>query len=204
MKVGTDGVTLGAWAPCTGRVLDVGAGCGLIGLMAAQRGASRVTLLEIDPAAAVEAADNARRSPWADRIDTVCADFLAFSPDGMFDSIISNPPFFANGEHAPDSRRAAARHEGELTAATFMARAASMLAPQGTVSVILPPDRADNWTFAACMNGLHTAVICRLLTKAGAPPRRVLLTFSREGGNRTASLAVNSDHYRSLTSEFYL
>lgn len=94
MKVGTDGVTLGAWATVDpgNKVLDAGAGCGLIGLMAAQRGAGQVLLLEIDGPAAEEAAANALASPWAAQIKTVNGDFLSFR-DGTFDRIVCNPPF---------------------------------------------------------------------------------------------------------------
>lgn len=205
MKVGTDGVTLGAWAPCRGKVLDVGCGCGLIGLMAAQRGADGVVLLEIDPAATAEAADNAANSPWADKVSTICTDFLAYAPSGKFDSIISNPPFFANGELAPDLRRAAARHEGTLTPDAFMRHAVEMLSPSGTVSIIIPPDRLDAWTFAAGIAGLHTSAIRPLHTKPAAPPRRVLVCFTAAETSFTKKeLVISSSEYQSLVKDFYL
>lgn len=209
MKVGTDGVTLGAVAPCGGRVLDVGCGCGLIGLMLAQRGASEVTMVEIDPGAAAEAAANAEASPWAARVSVVAGDFLAAAlPAGAYDSIVSNPPFFATGQLAPDGRRAAARHsDASLPAAAFMHRAAGLLAPEGRVCVILPTDRVADWTFAARCAGLHPTELLELTTKPGAEPKRTVCTF---GLLPTASaapvrhLALNSDEYKLLTSPFYL
>lgn len=204
MRVGTDGVSLGAWAPAVGRVLDVGAGCGLIGLMAAQRGAQHVTLLEIDTDGADEAALNAAASPWADRVEVVRGDFLTFEPAGLFDSIVSNPPFFATGEQAPDARRAAARHEGALTPEAFMKRASLMLAPGGTVSVIVPPDRLDSWTFAARLHGLRPQHTCSLVTRPSAPPRRVMVTYGRDGGDGQSVLNINSQEYKEITSPFYL
>lgn len=204
MKVGTDGVTLGAWAPCRGRVLDVGCGCGLIGLMAAQRGAREVVMIDIDPASAAEATANAAASPWADRVRTECVDFLEFEADAPFDCIISNPPFFASGLLAPDERRAAARHEGGLTPAAFMRKAAA-LAP--CVSVILPPDRVGEWTFAAGLAGLRPERVCGLLTKPQAPPRRVMIAFSSSvaaGVTEESRLLIGSPDYISLTSPFYL
>lgn len=162
-------------------------------------------MVEIDPAAAAEATQNASASPWAEKVTVHCADFLQFNAGERYDSIISNPPFFANGELAPDSRRAAARHEGDLTPEAFMRRAASLLAPGGTVSVILPPDRVDAWTFAAKVSELHPQCLCRLLTKPGARERRTLITFGTEVPEcRTADLIISSPDYQQLVSDFYL
>lgn len=206
MKVGTDGVTLGAWARCSGRVLDVGAGCGLIGLMAAQRGAEMVDMVELDPAAANEAEGNVARSPWADRIKVYCADFLEFNPECQYDNIISNPPFFATGELAPDPARAAARHQGDLTPQAFMAKAAKLLAPGGAVSVIIPADLRSDWQFAAELVGLRLSRYVGLFTRLRAlAPRRVLLEFSSSavaGGEER--LYIQSSDYQSLVNDFYL
>lgn len=205
MKVGTDGVTIGAWAPCSGNVLDVGCGCGLIGLMAAQRGATQVVMLEIEPGAAAEAARNAEASPWAHKVAVFCTDFLEFMPQVSFDSIISNPPFFDSGLLAPDSRRAAARHQGELTPDAFMHHAATLLTPNGTVSVIIPPHRLAEWTFAAAVVGLNPMRVCHLLTKPSAPPRRVLVTFAHNGTTGAPEqLVIASPQYNALLQDFYL
>lgn len=205
MKVGTDGVTLGAMAPAGRRVLDAGCGCGLIGLMLAQRGAAEVVMVEIDPAAAAEAADNAASSPWAARVSVACGDFLTLPLEGEFDSIVSNPPFFASGMLAPDQRRAAARHEDGMPADAFMRRAAALLAPRGTVCVILPADRVADWTFAADLCGLRCSRRCELTTRPGADPKRVVATYCRDAGPTEVSrMALNSDPYKTLTSPFYL
>ena len=75
MKVGTDGVLLGAWANAKGkqRILDIGTGSGLIALMLAQRTDAMITGIEIDPASATQAQENATASPWADRLQIVAA-----------------------------------------------------------------------------------------------------------------------------------
>ena len=108
MKVGTDGVLLGAWADvrpgCS--VLDIGTGTGLVALMAAQRGAGRVTAIEIDTAAAAQATRNAAGSEWADRIEVVTADVADYKSDTPFDRILSNPPYFRDSLRSPENIRA--------------------------------------------------------------------------------------------------
>ena len=97
MKVGTDGVLLGAWCDVAGarRVLDVGTGCGLIALMVAQRNkGAAVTAIDIDDEAVGEARINIARSPWSDRVEALCVDFNDFAAQEPYDLIVSNPPFF--------------------------------------------------------------------------------------------------------------
>lgn len=207
MKVGTDGVTLGAWASLApgDRVADVGAGCGLVGLMMAQRGAASVTLLEIDPAAAAEAAANAAASPWAAAVTCLPGDALQLLPGGCYDRVVCNPPFFTTGLQAPDPARAAARHEGTLTLEALCAAAAAVLTPAGTLSIIIPADQAPRARFAATMAGLHPHRTDALITRAGAAPRRVLMEFSPLAGSElSGELIIDSDPYRQLTSPFYL
>ncbi|MDE6818720.1 MAG: methyltransferase [Muribaculaceae bacterium] len=206
MRVGTDGVTLGALAPVAARVLDVGCGCGLIGLMLAQRGACRVEMVDIDGAAAAEAALNAAASPWSDRVGVSCCDFLKFSAGEPFDLIVSNPPFFANGIEAPDSRRASARHDSALPPEAFMRCAAALLAPGGRLCVILPADCEGKWTAAAAFAGLSLREAIEIKTKPAAPAKRVVLTFAAEAAAAPVrrQLALNSPEYRELTDPFYL
>ena len=113
MKVGTDGVLLGAWAGVAGasRVLDVGCGSGMV----AQRTAAHVVGVEIDAPAAEQAIENVAASPWAHRIEIVHADVSDLCPDEKFDHIVSNPPFFAEDLLPPDVARARARHTAGLT-----------------------------------------------------------------------------------------
>lgn len=203
MKVGTDGVTLGAWATVRpgDSVLDVGAGCGLIGLMTAQRGAGQVTLLEIDPAAATEAAANATASPWADRCATVCADFEQWQPAERFTRIVSNPPFFNEGGASPNAARALARNGSDSLLSSLLHRAPELLAPDGTLSIIVPAYKRS----MLAAPGLVMTRSVWLPTKPGAEPRRLLAEFSLTGAEApTSTLILNSDEYLQLVSPFYL
>ena len=97
MKVGTDGVLLGAWASVerARRILDIGTGTGLVALMLAQRSLpdAKIVALEIDEAAAGQARENVARSPWQERIEVVQADFKKYRSSDKFDVIVSNPPY---------------------------------------------------------------------------------------------------------------
>ena len=124
MKVSTDACLLGAAADLAAarRILDIGTGTGLLALMAAQRN-PHVTIeaVEIDPAAAAQAAANVAVSPWAGRIRVHAQSLAAYAATGpaplanddlRFDHIVCNPPFFRQSLPAPDAARATARHEG--------------------------------------------------------------------------------------------
>ncbi|MFR1987405.1 MAG: tRNA1(Val) (adenine(37)-N6)-methyltransferase [Prevotellamassilia sp.] len=116
MKVGTDGVLLGAWADLseTTRILDLGCGSGLIALMAAQRNPQALVKgVEIDEAAAADAQANVAASPFHERVQITCADALTLSaPSFEADCILSNPPYHEEELLPPEAQRAAARHTG--------------------------------------------------------------------------------------------
>ena len=105
MKVGTDGVLLGAWTGVSGAksILDIGAGTAVIALMMAQRTNAKITGIEIEKNAATEAAENAANSPLGQPHKN-CADisFQEFTQNctERFDLIVSNPPFYVNGRHS--------------------------------------------------------------------------------------------------------
>ena len=122
MKVGTDGVLLGAWAevrPGDRRMLDVGTGTGLIALMLAQRSAAWITAVDIDVECATQAAENFAASPWADRLDAVSVAVQRYDPVEKFDLIVSNPPYYVDSLLSPDEGRNTARHAAGLPSACF-------------------------------------------------------------------------------------
>lgn len=227
MKVGTDGVLLGAWADVPGnlteeyknlpnpvpRILDIGAGTGLVSLMLAQRfPTASVTAIEIDSDSAKECAVNFRQSPWAGRLETVHDDFLAARLPAAYNLIVSNPPFFNNGAKAPDSARHIARHEDSLPLDRLIARASNLLEPmRGSLALVLPTERCDEAVFAAEISRLYLWRKVMVTTVPGKAPRRVLLQFlNRETpSNITAeylsdSSGNRSEWHRALVKDFYL
>ncbi len=185
MKVGTDGVLLGAWAmfpgPDKGRLaLDVGAGTGLVSLMLAQRFTSaRVEAIEIDKASAEECAANFQRSAWADRLMVREADFMTAEFAESYDLIVSNPPFFNNGAKALDASRLTARHEDTLPLSKLITHSAELLNSYGSIALIIPAERYAEAEYAAALAGLHLWREVLITTVPGKAPRRVLLQFTR-------------------------
>lgn len=143
MKVGTDGVLLGAWAPVQNAkyILDVGAGSGLISLQLAQRNPwASITSIEIDPAAAAQAKENIQSSPWSDRMEVICSDFRDYHAENKFDLIVSNPPYFVDALKCPDNQRCMARHTSELNYELLFGHSTHLLSEQGIISVIIPSE----------------------------------------------------------------
>lgn len=225
MKIGTDAVLLGAWAfeasvfggRSGQRALDVGCGTGVLSLMLAQRFTGMSVLgIDIDADAATEAATNFGRSPWAERLEAFQADFREFATSGeagIYDMIISNPPFFTGGAEAPDDARRIARHQESLGLHDLMDGAARVLAPEGILAVVLPADKADEARTEARFARLEPTRECIVGTTPRKPPRRILMEF-RHSGIATATQRENllihtphggfSERYSRLVEPFYL
>lgn len=213
MKVGTDGVLLGAWADIQPgcHVLDVGTGTGVIALMAAQRGAGHVTAIEIDAPAAAQAARNAAQSEWADRIEVLPVDVARYVPDSKFDRILSNPPYFRDSLRSPDLGRNAARHNDSLSYETLISCSVSLLAPDGLLCVVLPSDSVQEFVRCALLSGLYLSGRTDVVTVPGRNPKRSLLEFSNHAAQpRTDVLSIRdgdgneSAEYINLVRDFYL
>lgn len=216
MKVGTDGVLLGAWAHGGKRILDIGTGTGLVAIMMAQRFAdAHVTAVEIDHNAALQACNNANCSPFASRIGIVETSIQNFEVYGtqLFDSIVSNPPFFTDSLKNPDSQRATARHADTLPYRDLFTAVKRLLAEDGEFSAIIPSNCLTSFIAEAYL--AHLVPIRRLAirTTPRKQPKRHLVSF---GHTSSASNATNeeqclmnpdgsqSEWYINLTSDFYL
>ncbi|MCI1185833.1 methyltransferase [Hymenobacter sp. DH14] len=220
MKVSTDACLLGAAADLAGatRLLDIGTGTGLLALMAAQRHATvAIEAVEIDAAAAAQAAANSAASPWASRIEVRAlslADYAATQP-APFSHIICNPPFFRQSLRSPDAARTTARHEDaeSLSFAALAAFAAEFLLPTGLLTVLLPPPEMRAFEQVAAMTGLHAAARLVVRHRPGSKPLRHITGFRRVAVKvqeteliiRTAENdAEYSAQFRALLAGFYL
>lgn len=222
MKVGTDGVLLGAWAgirPEDRLMLDIGTGTGLIALMLAQRSAeARITGVDIGDVR--EARENADASPWGGRIAFFQCPVQAFETPDRFDLIVSNPPFFTDSLTCPDEDRTAARHAVHLPFDELCAAVLRLLAPAGRFAVILPASEAGR-LLAASAGRLALSRRTDVRTTPRRPAKRVLMELVRADqtptctgapscAERSELIVGTGEHecytaeYRALTRDFYL
>lgn len=215
MKVGTDGVLLGAWCaiPEGGcHVIDAGCGTGVIALMIAQRNPQANILgIEIDREAASEATENVDASVFAGRIDILHRDFLGFKSDTLFDLIVCNPPFFTESTKSPIVARANARTEGSLSVKSLLEKSVKLLSEEGSVAFIAPATRDSEIIFDAALAGLYPLRHCHVITVAGKTPQRTLWQFSRQPRPdesttliMSKSPGIYSKEYTDLVKEFYI
>ena len=214
MKVGTDGVLLGAWAHVTHchHILDIGTGTGLVALMAAQRSQAHIVAIDLDAGAVSQATFNAAASPWASRIQVAACDARYMdTPSTLFDAILCNPPYFENSLKSHDAARTMARHTDTLSFDELARSAARLLSPEGELSVIIPYDRAHDMTVSAACQGLFATRQTIVIPVEGGKPKRMLMAFSREGQpHRVETLCIHDAQrrptadYVSLVSDFYL
>lgn len=217
MKVGTDGVLLGAWADVEGcrRILDIGCGSALVALMVAQRVEdAQVVGVEIDVPAARQAAENCAASPFADRLSVVCTDIANYEDDDKFDCILSNPPFFEESLLPPDARRAAARHTQGLTGKCLIAHAKRLMRPGALFHVVLPSISKEAFVGQCALQGLSLRKQTEVVTREGKTPKRVLLSFVNDVAPQRPlrdTLVLldrysndRSEAYATLTKDFYL
>ena len=177
MKVGTDGVLLGAWAPIHLRlddlrftILDVGTGSGLIARMLMQRCPEAIVdAIDIDPEATEQAKENGVRA--------YCAKVQDWQ--GSYDLIVSNPPYFQNSLKNPDERRKTARHTDTLSYEDLIRHSARLLKVGGQLAVILPAEEEEEVRSLAARYSLYCTRITRVYSKASKPARRVLLCFAK-------------------------
>ena len=215
MRVGTDGVLLGAWAhhPAPLRILDVGSGTGVISLMAAQRwDTAQIDAIDPDLGAFEQSRKNFELSPWSNRLTAHNCDLQHFTAE-PYDLIISNPPYFVNSLKNPDSAKSTARHTDTLPHDQLVLHAARLLSPTGTFAVILPADLQSNLFELAQKNGLSAHRTAEIYDRQGRNQIRIMAEFRKCA---TAEPVIEkiyirdvesndyTEQYKSLTRDFYL
>lgn len=217
MKVGMDGVLVGAWANASeaNRILDIGSGTGLIALMLAQKNSlARIDAIEIDRDACEEAIFNVQQSNWSNRINVFRQSFQEFAAktDNKYDLIVSNPPFFSNGVKAPEENRAQARHADALPLDVLISGAANLLQENGRIALILPAEQLQEVEDLAKNNGLYLSRLCQIKPNPVKSDFRILVEMTNkpttlQEENLMIEFEKHHDYtpeYRALTRDFYL
>lgn len=224
MKVGTDGVLLGAWCPLPSqkhhhmRVLDIGVGSGLIALMIAQRLHQRGNIfsvlgIDIDHAAVEQSLINFRQSPWADNLASQAYRLQDMQSQQAFDLIVSNPPYFQESLKNPNAQRATARHTDTLRYAELIQHAARLLKRDGTLALIFPFEAKEEIITLAQACQLYPTHITHVHSKPAKPAKRILIALSPIPDNQypitdmmyiESADSPRSEEYKELTKDFYL
>jgi tRNA1Val (adenine37-N6)-methyltransferase len=218
MKVGTDGVLLGAWTPITNNpfsILDVGAGTGLIALMLAQRtSAEQIDALEIDEAAYEQAVDNFENTPWNDRLFCYHAGLDEFmgEPEDEYDIIVSNPPFYSEDYKTDNEQRDLARFQDAMPFEDLVEAADLLLSENGIFSVIIPFKEEERFITLAKEFELYPFKITRVKGTPASDIKRSLLAFNRIENTDISidELIIETERhvytpeYIELTKDFYL
>ena len=218
MKVGTDGVLLGAWASVPGpqsRVLDVGCGTGLIALMLAQRTEYvMVDALEIDPSSARQAEENFQNSPWKERVHCIQSSFQDYATQckSRYDLIICNPPFFSGSSKTPSKELNLARHDDSLSLEDLFRGSISLMKNTAIISLILPFQKEVQAMDLITEHKLNCNRLTRVIPAPGKLPKRVLLECSynpRKAIEDDLTIETDIRHkysakFKSLVDEFYL
>lgn len=218
MKIGTDGVLLGAWTPISNNpfsILDIGAGTGIIALMLAQRSnTEQIDALEIDEDAYEQATDNFENSPWSDRLFCYHAGLDEFveEPEDEYDIIVSNPPFYTEDYKTENEQRDIARFADAMPFEELIEAADLLLSENGIFSVIIPFKEEESFLALAAAYELYPLKITRVKGTPTTEIKRSLLAFTR---NETTDFPIDeliietarhiyTPEYISLTQEFYL
>ncbi len=217
MKIGTDGVLLGAWSNISNSpesILDIGAGTGIIGLMLAQRCYSEpIDAIEIDGDAFEQCMENFEASPWADRLFCYHASLDEFldEVDDKYDLIISNPPFYSEEVSSGDSARDQARQNSSLPFNLLLKGVSELLSENGIFALVIPYKEEKNLIKEALKLGLYPA---RLLRVKGNPDSEIKRSLMEFHFNNTEVLINEliieksrheyTENYINLTKDFYL
>lgn len=215
MKVGTDAVLLGAWIDLKSgdKVLDVGCGCGVIGLMLAQRFDVEILGVDVDEGSVEETKQNIIKSPFGGKMSASLSDVRDLPGEHIFDCIVSNPPFFTESILPPDERRAAARNTQSLPFKDLLFHADRLLKKDGSLQLIIPSWECDSFLSEAAEKGFFLRRKMDVRNKKNKIVKRCLLHLSKKSSLLSPLCEVltllddngrRSEEYEFLTKDFYL
>lgn len=212
-KVGTDSVLLGAWAPLPleGIILDVGTGCGILALQAAQRTKCEIVGIDIHKPSVTQASFNFQNSPWTTRLKALNIAIQDFKPEYLFDAIISNPPYFSQSLKSPFAHRNTARHDDALSLTDFFLHASRLLKSDGGCFICLPSKGLNRAILEAAAQGFFLYTIVNVSAKEQHRPYLVMLAFFKQPASvKIETLSIRDEQgsftkaYCTLTRDFYL
>lgn len=213
MKIGIDGVLLGAWAKIHDpkQILDIGTGTGLLSLMMAQRSDAKIDAVEIESKAFAQAKENIKNSIFHDRIECFNTSIQNFETNKEYDLIISNPPYFEASLKSEDEARNKARHTDSLSLDDLFSKASLLLKAEGHFCIILPYSNLKAAKKVSLNHDLHLVKVTEIKGREHKSPNRVLLAFNKEKKDTlTTQLTVYSSEggytkeFKALTQDFYL
>jgi len=216
MKVGTDGVLLGAWANVENveSILDIGTGTGLIALMLAQRSTAQIDAIDIDEDAISDARFNFSHSPWDSRLalfHTALQDYAETTPK-RYNLIVSNPPYFKHNRQTGNHARTVARQHETLNFRELLLGVSKLLRSEGHFAVVLPFEAENQFRIEALKHRLFTTRAIRLKPNHNKPFKRVLLQFQHQEDKlieEELTIESNTRHvytpeFSQLVRDFYL
>ncbi len=214
MKVGTDGVLLGAWTQIGNpeRILDVGTGTGLVALMLAQRTEALIDAIDIDESACLQAYENVNASPFSKQIRIVHSSFADFQSTKKYDLIVSNPPYFSQSLKSPDEKRSKARHDDLLLLDDLITGSKKLLSGNGRITLILPIEQDQKLTGISTQNQLYRTRQTNVIPTLNGQIKRILVELSPtpKPDYKPDCLTIETERhkytkeYEELTRDFYL
>lgn len=218
MKVGTDGVLLGAWTKVKSgeRILDIGTGTGLVSLMLAQKDASTsIVAIDIDESATQQAISNVAQSPFMSQIKVNHISLEQLHFNQSFDLIVSNPPYFNNSLHSPDQARTLARHTQSLTLQSLFESVAKLLVDGGRFCMIYPVADEANVEMVSSQHGLVVSQKLFVCPTPTSGVKRIIWEFIKtynESDNLVAlsTLVIEEERhqytpaFKALVKDYYL
>lgn len=217
MKIGTDGVLLGAWTSIKkmpDSILDIGAGTGILSLMLAQRtNAELIDAIEIDDSAYEQCVDNFEQSPWGDRLFCYHASLEEFVEEieDKYDLIICNPPFYSEDYKTKNNQRDLARFQDAMPFEHLIESVSKLLSENGIFSVVIPFKEETLFVDLASKVNLFPNKKLHIKGNPESEIKRSLIEFSfRESETIIESLIIETkrhqytEDYINLTKDFYL